>query len=182
MKKIIFTLMALIVGFTFTSCSDDDWSTDSSLDHEYFYGFNDWGKFKNDVVFQIANGETATIATHFWSERPQKGINAEVAYYTVSDDLTLGVDFQVVDDDGNALTPDSDGGYKVVWENCTKGDKNINIKALSSKKGNVIVTTWNPRRTGDDAISFANTYIVKTDKYSVRAFTENYKVTVKMNH
>ena len=89
---------------------------------------------------------------------------------------------QVIDDDGNALTPDSDGGYKVVWENCIKGDKNINIKALSSKKGNVIVTTWDPRRTGDDAISFTNTYIVKTEKYSVRAFTENYKVTVKMNH
>lgn len=100
----------------------------------------------------------------------------------MSDDLVPGVDFQVIDNDGNALTPDSDGGYKVVWENCTKGNKNINIKALSSKKGNVIVTTWDPRRTGDDAISFTNTYIVKTEKYSVRAFTENYKVTVKMNH
>lgn len=182
MKKIIFALMALVVGFTFASCSDDDWSTDPSLDHEYFYGFSDWGKYKNDVVFKIAQGETANIATHFWSERPQNGVNAEVAYYTVSDDLTLGVDYQVVDDNGGTLTPDANGGYKVVWENCTKGDKNINIKALSNKKGSVTVTTWNPSRTGDDAISFANTYIIKTDKYSVRAFTENYKVTVKMNN
>lgn len=182
MKKIIFALMSLIVSFTFASCSDDDWSTDPSLDHEYFYGFNDWGKYKNDVVFKITKGETANIATHFWSERPQNGVNAEVSYYTVSDDLTLGVDYLVVGDNGETLTPDANGGYKVVWENCAKGDKNINIKALSDKKGNVTVTIWNPARTGDDAISFTNTYIIQTDKYSVRAFTENYKVTVKMNN
>lgn len=87
----------------------------------------------------------------------------------------------MVGDNGEVLTPEANGGYKVVWENCTKGDKNINIKALSNKKGSVIVTTWDPSRTGDDAISFTNTYIVKTDHYSVRAFTENYKVTVKLN-
>lgn len=181
MKKILFAMMALVFGLTFTSCSDDDWSTDPALEHEYFYGFEDWGKFKNDVVFNVANGETAIIVTHFWSERPQNGVNAEVAYYTVSNDLQLGVDYQVLDDNGNELTPESNGGYKVVWENCTKGDKNINIKALSTKTGSVTVTTWNPSRTGDDAISFTNTYIVQTDKYSVRAFTENHKVTVKLN-
>lgn len=181
MKKILFAMMALVFGLTFTSCSDDDWSTDPALDHEYFYGFEDWGKFKNDVKFNIANGEVATIPTHFWSERPQQGINAEVAYYTVSDDLQLGIDYQVVDESGNALTPEANGGYKVVWENCTKGDKNIYVKALSAKKGSVTVTTWDPSRTGDDAISFTNTYIVKTDSYSVRAFTENYKVTVQIN-
>ena len=93
----------------------------------------------------------------------------------------LGIDYQVVDESGNALTPEANGGYKVVWENCTKGDKNIYVKALSAKKGSVTVTTWDPSRTGDDAISFTNTYIVKTDSYSVRAFTENYKVTVQIN-
>lgn len=181
MKKILFTVMALAFGLTLTGCSDDDWSTDPALEHEYFYGFEDWGKFKNDVVYNIANGETAVIVTHFWSERPQQGVDAEVAYYTVSENLQLGTDYQVVDDSGKVLTPESNGGYKVVWENCTKGDKNICVKASSAKAGSVTVTTWNPNRTGDDAISFTNTYIVQTDKYAVRAFTENYKVTVKLN-
>ncbi len=181
MKKILFATTALLFGLTLTSCSDDDWTTDPTLEHEYFYGFEDWGKFKNDVVYNIVQGGTATIVTHFWSERPQRGINAEVAYYTISDELQLGTDYQVVDDNGNTLTPENNGGYKVVWENCTKGDKNICIKALSDKTGSVTVTTWDPSRTGDDAISFTNTYIVQTDKYAVRAFTENYKVTVNLN-
>ncbi len=181
MKKIFFAMMALIFGLSLTSCSDDDWSTDPALEHEYFYGFNDWGKFKNDVSYQIQNGETAVLSTHFWSERPLSGVDAEVAYYTVSDNLTLGVDYQVVDDNGNALTAESNGGYKVIWKDCTKGDKDINIKALSSKKGKVIVQTWDPARTGDDAIAFENTYIIKTAQYSVRAFTENYKQTVNIN-
>lgn len=181
MKKILFAMMALFFGLTFTSCGDDDWTTDPALEHEYFYGFEDWGKFKNDVVFNIATGETATIPTHFWSERPQQGVNAEVAYYTVSNDLQLGIDYLVVDENGNALTPEANGGYKVVWENCAKADKNIYVKSLTDKKGKVAVTTWDPSRTGDDAISFTNTYIVKTDSYSVRAFTENHKVTVQIN-
>lgn len=181
MKKILFIFVAFIMGLSFSSCSDDDWSNDESLAHEYFYGFNDWGKFKNDVVYNIVNGATANISTHFWSERPQSGVDAEVYYYVLSSDLTLGTDFQVVDDSGNVVNAEGNGGYKVVWKDCAKGDKNINIKALSGKTGSVTVQTWDPSRTGDDAIAFENTYIVKTAQYSVRAFTENYKVTVKIN-
>lgn len=182
MKKLLYSMFLLLMGLSMVSCGDDEWGNEGEAEkqHWYFFGFEEWGpKTKNDVVKDVAQGETLSIPVQFWSERPQNGINAEVEYYVVST-LSLGADFQVVDESGNTLTPEADGGYKMVWPNCAKGVQNIYLKALMGAKGMVVVQTWNPERKGDDKISTTNTVIIDHGDYKVSAFTQNYQLTVNI--
>lgn len=181
MKKLIYGMLMLLAGFTMVSCSDDAWGNEGEADkqHWYFFGFQEWNNKGNDLTKNLNRGETLTIPMQFWSERPQKGINAEVEYYFVSS-LQLGVDYQVVDEAGNTLAPEANGGYKMIWPDCTKGIQNIYLKALNGSKGKVLVQTWDPSRTGDDNISTTNTVIIDHGDYKVSAFTTNYKMTVNI--
>lgn len=182
MKTAIYSIMMLFALLSTTSCSDDAWGNEGEADkqHWYFFGFQEWNNKGNDLTKNLANGETLIIPMQFWSERPQQGIHAEVEYYLVSD-MKLGEDYQVTDEAGNALTPEANGGYKMMWPNCTKGIQNIYLKALSANKGKVVVQTWDPARTGDDKISTTNTVIIDRGSYKVSAFSTNYKLTVNVN-
>lgn len=182
MKKLLYCMLMLLLGLSVASCGDDEWGSEGEADkqHWYFFGFQEWGPLnKNDVVKDVTRGDTIAIPLKFWSERPQKGINAEVEYYIVSS-LLLGVDYQIVDENGEALTPEEDGGYKMVWPNCAKGVQYVYVEALMGKKGKLTVQTWNPARKDDDKISTTNTVIIDHGDYKVSAFSQNYRLTVNI--
>lgn len=182
MKKILYGMLMLLACLTTVSCSDDEWGSEGEKDkqHWYFYGFEEWyKKTANDVSKDLQRGETIAVPMQFWSERPQNGINAEVEYYFVTT-LQLGVDYQVVDESGNTLTPEANGGYKMVWPNCTKGVQNVYVKALQGNTGKIVLQTWDPSRVDDDKISTTNTVIIDHGDYKVSAFTQNYKMTINV--
>lgn len=135
MKKLLYCILILITGFTVVSCSDDSWGSEGELEkqHWYFFGFEQWHTKPNDIKKDVNQGETLVIPMHFWSERPQNGVHAEVEYFIVTS-LQLGVDFQIVNESGTVIAPETDGGYKMVWPNCEKGTQNVYLKALQGAK------------------------------------------------
>ena len=82
MKKLLYCILILITGFAVVSCSDDSWGSEGEPDkqHWYFFGFEQWHKKPNDIKKDVNQGETLVIPMHFWSERPQNGVHAEVEY------------------------------------------------------------------------------------------------------
>lgn len=181
MKKTIYILLFFAIWcMTFTSCKDDAWGNgDPAMENIYYVGFEDWGQFKNDVTFTVAQGGTVSIPIQFWCEftRPYD----VVTYYYVSGDLERGTDYEVVDEDGNILSPDADGAFSIVWEQAKKGVKQICIKALNGKTGSFYVQTFNPNSdvelTNQDISTTINNV---TNDYEVRIFTQNYRVTVNV--
>lgn len=126
------------------------------------------------MKFAVVQGQTVAIPTQFFSEQVCN-FDVEVFYFTTGT-LALGTDYDIVDEQGNSLLPTVNGGWAVTWPHAQKGGKNIYLKALNGAKGTVVVQTFDPK--GPTDISFENTTISKTANYEVRAFTQNYKVTV----
>lgn len=178
MKKITYILLALLCS-TFASCGDDAWSNgDPDMEHVYYIGFEDWGKFKNDVKFNVNQGETATVPMQFWCEfvRPYD----VTTYYYVVSKLTRGTDYEIVDANGNVLQPSGDA-YTLTWPQARKGVQNIYVKALNGTKGTVTVQTFNPN-SGMELSNqdLESTVQSRTDQYEVRIFTQNYMVAVNI--
>ena len=46
-----------------------------------------------------------------------------------------GTDYIITDENGNILTPEASGAYKMIWPNAKGGIQNIYVKALNGKKG-----------------------------------------------
>ena len=67
----------------------------------------------------------------------------------------------------------------MVWKNAVKGSQNVYIKALPGKKGRIRVLTFDPAKKMD-VTDVESTVIVRTNEYEVRAFSENYYVTVNI--
>lgn len=171
----------------FSSCGDDDWSNNNpEMEHIYYYGL---GNVKypggNELQYNVKQGETVEVPTYFFSayNRPYSPV---VSYYTsavpqnkdnTEPQLVCGTDYQVVDANGTALIPDANGSYSMTWANALKGSQNVYIKALNGTKGKLRVLTFDPAKT-IDATDVSSTTIVKTNEYEVRAFSENYYVTV----
>lgn len=175
MKKILLILLAIIATCSFTSCSDDEWSDgDPAMEHIYYIGFQDWGKLKNDVVFNVKQGETLAIPIQFHSERV-RSYNV-VTYYYVSGALIRGTDYQIVDEAGKVLEPDTNGAFTADWPQAIKGVKNIYVKALNASVGSFNVLTFDPK----DEITYTNITNSITNDYEVRSFTQNYKVTINI--
>lgn len=175
MKKIKLLFAVLIALMTMSACSDDEWGNDNAaMENIYYYGFHDWGKQKNDVTFSVNQGDTVNIPVEFFSEQNKK-YTVEVSYFTRSN-LALGTDYQIVDENGNALQQNADGGWTMTWPNARKGIQFIRLKALTGgKKGTVTVLTCNP---ANQEIGVDSTTIAKTSDYEVRGFSQNHKVTV----
>ncbi len=186
-KNRIAFLFMICIGCALTGCSNDheEWEDgDPASAHIYYYGFEKWGTIPggNDVIYSVAQGETLTVPTQFHS-RYVRSYSPTVYYYTTpvpGDEgvqLVCGTDYAVVDKDGNTLTPNASGAYEMTWPNAAGGVQNIYIKALNGSKGSFRVLTFDPNETMD-VTDVATTTIVKTDEYEVRAFSENYYVTV----
>lgn len=190
MKKLMILLMFIATsGLLFTSCGDDDWGNNNpAMEHIYYYGL---GNVKypggNELQYNIKQSETATVPTYFFSAYT-RSYSPVVTYYTspvpqnkdnTVPQLVNGTDYQVVDKDGKALTPDSNGGYSMTWPNAKQGSQDIYIKALNGTKGSIRVLTYDPNKK-IDATDVSTTTIAKTNEYEVRAFSENYYVTVNI--
>lgn len=206
MKKILYSIIALIAMTTFSSCGDDDWTYDESLEHVYFYGPQVWGyddikKGNNNVVhYEVEQGSTVEVPMQFWCEfkrnydvvtyyyvapKPQDekyyattGSNKEVAYS--GPELVCGVDYEVVDANGARLTPNADGAYEMRWPNALKGVQNIYIKALNGQKGTFNIMTCPPGGTKPVNSDVSTTVQSKTGNYEVRIFSQNYRVAVNI--
>lgn len=170
------------------ACSNDhdEWENgDPAMAHIYYYCFEQWGGIPggNDISYSVTQGETIAIPTQFYSSFTRK-YSPEVYYYTSpnpkAEELVCGTDYVVVDKDGNTLTPDASGAYTMTWPNAKKGVQNIYIKTLNGKKGSFRVLTFDPTKKMD-VTDVSTTSIIKTDEYEVRAFSENYFVTVSIN-
>lgn len=206
MKKYLYTIVALIAAVSFTSCDDDDWTYDESLEHVYFYGPQVWGyddikKGNNNVVhYEVNQGETVAVPMQFWCEftrsynvttyyyvapkpagekyYPALGVSTDIAYD--GPELVCGVDYEVVDENGNKLTPNASGAYEMQWPNAIKGVKNIYIKALNGQKGTFNIMTCDPNGTTPTNSDVSSTVQSKTSNYEVRVFSQNYRVAVNI--
>lgn len=188
MRKFVFILMAVTLCGMFTNCGDDEWGNNNpAMEHIYYYGLdNEAYPGGNEKVYNVAQGQTVAIPSRFWSAFI-RSYSPEVYYYTYSKnedgeilsspELVCGVDYQVVNQDGEVLIPDENGAYSMVWPNAKQGIQNIYIKALNGNKGMIRVLTFDPKKTMNSS-DVSSTTIVLTNEYEVRAFTENYYVTV----
>lgn len=205
MKQLKYILLALLCSFAATAC-DDDWGNDNAaMEHVYYFGPQVWGyddlKIGNNNVvhYEVAQGETVAIPMQFWCEYI-RNYDVETFFYTApkpkgekyyplgagkdgktydGEELVRGVDYEVVDAEGRALTPNAAGAYSLIWPNAKKGVQNVYIKALNGKKGVFNLQTFDP----DSDVKLSNqdvesTIQHKTDKYEVRVFTQNYRVAV----
>lgn len=183
MKKLMILLIVAVCTL-FTGCDNDDWGNNNpAMEHIYYYGL---GNVKypggNELQYNVNQGETVAVPTYFFSAFT-RGYSPVVSYYTSAvpkvEELKSGIDYQVVDANGAALTADANGGYAMTWPNAKQGEQSVYIKALTGKKGKIRVLTFDPNKT-IDATDVSSTTIAKTDKYEVRAFSENYYVTVNI--
>lgn len=177
MKKINLMIALAAAALTFASCSDDEWSNNNSeMENIYYFGFQDWGKLNNKVTYTVNRGDTVAIPVQFFSEQ-NKSYTVETTYYTQSS-LSLGTDYQIVDESGNALQPNAMGGWTLTWPNALKGIQYVRVKAMAGgQTGSVTVQTCNPANA---AIKVDSTTIAQTADYEVRGFSQNYKVTVNI--
>ncbi|MFT3740123.1 MAG: hypothetical protein QM786_15330 [Breznakibacter sp.] len=177
MKKILIAFLT-VSAIVFSGCGKDEWSDgDPAYEHIYYFGFENWGTFKNDVKFDVVRENTIGIPVQFHSERVRD--YDVVAYYYVAGTAVRGTDYQIVDESGNVLSPDANGAFSMVWPNAVKGVKDIYVKALNGATGTFLVQTFDPNA----AVPISNTDVSsttnnKTEEYEVRAFSQNYKVTV----
>lgn len=177
MKKIIFLLTIMIGVYTFTSCDDNEWEEgDPSMEHIYYIGFKEWGKFNNKVKYNVEQGGILEVPIQYHSERIRS--YDVVTYYYVGDEMQRGVDYEIIDEEGKAIEPNQEGAYTVTWSKAKKGIYNIRIKALNAQKGSFTLHTFNPK--AGEIKHPDNITNSMTKDYEVRSFTQNYKVIVNI--
>lgn len=177
MKKILFLITIIISAFTFTNCDDNEWGNgDPSMEHIYYIGFKEWGKFNNKFEYTVKQGEILEVPIQFHSERIRS--YDIVTYYYVGDEMQRGVDYEILDEEGKTIEPDQDGAYAVTWPKAKKGIHNIRVKALNAQKGTFTLHTFNPKAGKIKHPDNITNSI--TEDYEVRSFTQNYKVIVKI--
>ena len=189
--------MAMVMGLsTLTSCNDDEWGNDNpDYENVFIVAFADWGpKSNNDKTYSVAQGSQQVVPVQLWCEGT-RNFDAQAFVYADTN-LTLGTDYQVVDENGNALQQNSNGAWVLTWDLRTPDTtnnhrvQNISVKALNGAKGTVTLMTFDPKDVGADGkllISNGGTkdddtqYYVpnnKTAEYEVRCITVNYKVAI----
>lgn len=173
-------MLCSVLALGLTSCSDDEWGNDNSeMENVYYFGFQDWGQFKNDVKYDVTQGSTVNVPVQFWCEFNRS--YDVVTYYYIKTTLVKGQDYDVVDENGASLQPDANGAYSMTWKNALKGVKNIGIKALNGSKGSLVVQTYDPvNGTKPVNTDVATTVQSTTSQYEVRIFSQNYMVTVNV--
>ncbi len=179
MKKIIYLLFA--ISCIFIGCDNDEWSDgDPSMEHVYYVGFQQWtARFDNSAKYDINRTDTVGIPIQFYSERVRS--YDVTTYYYVSGSLIRGVDYEVVDQNKTVLNPNENGAFSLIWPKAVKGIQRVYIKALNSSTGSFTVLTFDPNSavpiSSSDVSTTTNN---KTQDYEVRAFSQNYKVTVNI--
>lgn len=188
MKKIITLLMCTVICGLFASC-EEEWSNNNpAMEHIYYYGLGNIAyPGGNELQYNINQGETVAVPTYFFSAFT-RSYSPVVTYYASAvpqnkdntvPQLVNGSDYQVIDKDGQILSPDNNGGYSMTWPNAKQGSQNVYIKALNGSKGSIRVLTYDPNKKIDPT-DVSSTTIAKTNEYEVRAFSENYYITINI--
>lgn len=176
--KNIFLMLIVFTALFFNSCQEEPWNEgDPAMEHIYYFGFEDWGKLKNDVKFTVVQGETLAVPVQFHSEQVRS--YDVTTFYYVAGTAVRGADYQIVDANGTALNPDANGAFSLVWPQAVKGVQTIYVKALNGSTGNFLLQTFDPNAevpiSNTDPTSATNN---KTNDYEVRAFSQNHKVSI----
>lgn len=188
MKKVL--LFLFVFSTILMSCNKEEWGNNNSdMEHVYYYGLcNEAFPGGNEKIYTVSEGNIVEIPTQFFSVF-ERSYSPEVYYYTspivnendeFSSQLQLDVDYIVTDSKGNKLEANENGSYTMIWPNAKGGKQNIYIKSLSNKKGSIKVLTFDPNKIMNN-MDVESTVIIRTGQYEVRAFTENYFVTLKVN-
>ena len=190
--KMTYVLGTLFAAFSLTSCSDDAWGNDNpETENVFYFGFQDWGKLNNSVTFTVSQGQTLDIPVQFWCAG-SRSFDAQ-AFYWVDTNLTLGTDFQIVDDNGSPLQQAANGAFTMNWK-LTGPDttdnhrvQNIHLKALQGTTGTVTVSTYDPKDVDADGKSKISNGsadgVIYTpnninQQYEVHCLTQNNRVKV----
>ncbi|WP_145996406.1 hypothetical protein [Dysgonomonas massiliensis] len=209
MKKFLFLAITVLCSLGFMSCDDDKWTDgDPSMEHIYYFGFEDWGGYNNKVEYTVKKDQIVKIPVQFFSERV-RSYDVVTYYYASSKNLTYGEDYLIVDEKGNTIEADENGAYIMHWPQAEKGVQNVYVKTLRDTP-KYIYDESNVNKEGltEDEIEAAikkekerikslNTFNVltfdpsvgkiahpdnitnsKTNDYEVRSFSQNYKVNV----
>lgn len=209
MKKFLFLAITLLCSLSFMSCDDNKWTDgDPSMEHIYYFGFEDWGGYNNKVEFDAKKDQIVTIPVQFFSERV-RSYDVVTYYYASSKGLTYGEDYLIVDDKGNAIESDANGAYIMHWPQAKKGVQNVYVKSLRDspkyiydeskvdKEGLTDDEYKEAIKKEKERIKSLNTFNVltfdpkagkiaypdnitnsKTNDYEVRVFSQNFKVNV----
>lgn len=179
MKKILFLLVA--ISSILVSCDKNEWSDgDPSMANIYYVGFQQWSaKFDNSVKYDVNRGDTIGVPVQFYCESVHS--YDVVTYYYVAGTLVRGTDYDIIDQSGNVLSSDTKGAFALTWPNAIKGVQRIYVKALNNATGSFTLLTFDPNATVPiSSTDVSTTTNNKSNDYEVRAFSQNYKVTVNV--
>ncbi len=181
MKKMKFLISLFAVSLLMVSCEEEAWENgDPAMEHVYYFGFEDWGRNNNQVVFTVKEGETLAVPVQFHSERV-RSYDVVVYYYAAYSEggAVRGVDYEIVSEGGTVLNPNANGAFEMQWPKAEKGVKNIYVKVLNGSAPDLVLWTFDPLAevpiSNQDVSSTVNS---KTNDYEVRAFSQNHRVTI----
>jgi len=124
----------LLSGVLFTSCEDKDYPAGlSEYEHHYYIVYvpnNNSG-----VTVNRSQSELLKFPVQFYSEFTRN--YDAVAHYSVVtpdgvDAAVIDEDFQIVDRDGNAIQPDGNGKYSIVFPQAIKAKDTVYVKLLNN--------------------------------------------------
>lgn len=206
MKKILFILLIPML-FGLVSCQKDNvWGNGLSEYDNTYYVTSYKDTYSNFLTYEIAadgrthskEGSNATNGTFgdwgaawqsagtvnkvnvpFWlnSEKTASYNPVSFVWITVTNNLTAGVDYNIISASGATLALNSAGAYEMTWPQATKGMQSLVVQRLSTKTGRLTLNLLNPPggaiNTNDISL-FVNNH---TDQYEVRGISNDYNHT-----
>ncbi len=132
-RNIWITVLLLCSGLFF-ACEDKSYPAGlPEYEHHYYivYVPNNNGT----VTVNRSQAELVKLPVQFYSEFT-RGYDAVAHYAVVTPDVpnpaVLGVDFQVVDSDGNTLQPNNEGKYTLTFPQARKATAAVYVKLLNN--------------------------------------------------
>lgn len=131
MKKIILGLLSCAV---LSSCEDKSYPAGlSEFDHHYYVVYLP----NNNSAVTVKKDQTALLKLPVQFHSSFTRTYDAVAKYAVvkpniNNPAALGVDFQIVDKQGNTLQPGADGKYSMVFPQAQKTTDTVYVKLLNN--------------------------------------------------
>lgn len=197
---------AVVLGLAaFTSCSDDEWGDNNSeYKNVFMVAFADnWelgqnhGNKNNGMNYNVTQGDTQAVPVNLYCSGT-RSFDAEAFVYVANTTLQYGVDFVIVDEFGNRISPNADGSFTLTYDLNTPEEgsdhrrtQNIYVKTIDGgTKGTLELWTFNPAdvddngkvRISDGGTAMSGTVYTPNNmtagQYEVHCVTTNYKVKI----
>lgn len=176
MKTKIYTiLMAIMVGCLFSACRDNDYPDGlAEYEHYYYAGFLPWNNTK--IAIDKTKSDLVELEVQFHSEYIRT-YDVSVKYFlknpATGDIAKVGVDFEIVDKQGNKIEPVEAGVYELVFPKAQKGKASVYVKPLNNpvagKRSVIVALHLHDDINTTDSESRINT---ETSQYTVATFTQ----------